>query len=79
MKVMTTWNGRRAFTSVGESGYPVGMDATPLYGGEGKGATPMELLLAGLAGCIGIDVTMILNHYLDSIQRIEIEIGRAHV
>lgn len=73
MKVMTTWNGRRAFTSVGDSGYPVGMDATPLYGGEGKGATPMELLLAGLAGCIGIDVTMILNHYLDSIQRMEIE------
>lgn len=73
MKVMTTWNGKRLFTSVGDSGYPVQMDATPLYGGDGKGATPMELVLAGLAGCIGIDVTMILNQFLDSIQKIEIE------
>ena len=73
MKVMTTWSGKRVFTSVGESGYPVGVDATPAYGGEGKGATPMELILAGLAGCIGIDVTMILDNFLDKIQRMEIE------
>lgn len=73
MKVMTTWNGKRLFTSVGDSGYPVQMDATPLYGGDGKGATPMELVLAGLAGCIGIDVTMILNQFLDSIKHIDIE------
>ncbi|GMK39294.1 hypothetical protein PCCS19_23480 [Paenibacillus sp. CCS19] len=73
MKVMTTWNGKRLFTSVGDSGYPVQMDATPAYGGDGKGATPMELVLAGLAGCIGIDVTMILNQFLDSIKHIDIE------
>jgi putative redox protein len=73
MKVMTTWNGKRLFTSVGDSGYPVGMEATPAYGGEGKGATPMELVLAGLAGCIGIDVTMILDQFLGSITRMEIE------
>ncbi|MBB6731531.1 OsmC family protein [Cohnella zeiphila] len=73
MKVTTTWNGKRLFTSVGASGYSVGMDATPAYGGDGKGATPMELLLAGLAGCIGIDVTMILDQFLGSIERIEIE------
>ena len=73
MKVMTTWSGKRVFTSVGESGYSVGVDATPAYGGEGKGATPMELILAGLAGCIGIDVTMILDNFLDKIQRMEIE------
>ena len=73
MKVMTTWNGKRLFTSVGASGYPVKMDATPAYGGDGKGATPMELVLAGLAGCIGIDVTMILDQFLGSIRSIEIE------
>ncbi|WP_219834620.1 OsmC family protein [Paenibacillus sp. R14(2021)] len=73
MKVMTTWKGKRLFTSVGPSGYPVGMDATPAYGGDGNGATPMELVLAGLAGCIGIDVTMILDQYLGTIRQIEIE------
>jgi putative redox protein len=73
MKVMTTWQGKRLFTSVGASGYSIGMDATPAYGGDGKGATPMELVLAGLAGCIGIDVTMILDQFLGSIRHIEIE------
>ncbi|KIL41829.1 peroxiredoxin [Gordoniibacillus kamchatkensis] len=72
MIVTTTWQGKRAFTSVGDSGYPVGMDATAAYGGDGKGATPMELVLAGLAGCIGIDVTMILNRFLESIRHMEI-------
>ncbi|XID94481.1 OsmC family protein [Paenibacillaceae bacterium WGS1546] len=77
MKVTTTWEGKRRFTSIGPSGYAVEMDATPTYGGEGQGATPMELLLAGLAGCIGIDVTMILNQFLASIRSIEIEANGA--
>ncbi|WP_338553331.1 OsmC family protein [Paenibacillus sp. KS-LC4] len=73
MKVTTTWTGKRAFTSVGPSGYSVGMDATAAYGGDGQGATPMELLLAGLAGCIGIDITMIMDAFLGSISSIEID------
>ncbi|MCD9022083.1 OsmC family protein [Cohnella silvisoli] len=73
MRVTTTWQGKRAFSSVGDSGYPIGMDATAAYGGDGKGATPMELLLAGLAGCIGIDVTMILEQFLGTIRNIEID------
>lgn len=73
MKVVTKWGGQRVFTAVGDSGYEVNMDATPAYGGEGKGCTPTEMLLASLAGCIGIDVTMILKPYLSSIDRLEIE------
>ncbi|MFJ7753592.1 OsmC family protein [Peribacillus muralis] len=73
MKVVTKWTGQRAFTAVGDSGYEVNMDATPAYGGEGKGCTPTEMLLASLAGCIGIDVTMILKPYLSSVDRLEIE------
>ncbi|WP_411348524.1 OsmC family protein [Paenibacillus sp. WLX2291] len=73
MNVTTVWHGGRAFESTGPSGYPVGMDATPAYGGLGKGATPMELLLAGLAGCIGIDITMILDSFLHQIEGIRIE------
>ncbi|HHY74745.1 MAG TPA: OsmC family protein [Bacillus bacterium] len=73
MIVKTKWNGQRAFTAVGDSGYEIKMDATEAYGGEGKGVTPTEMLLASLAGCIGIDVTMILRHYLDSIESLEIE------
>lgn len=73
LKVKTTWTGGRSFEAVGDSGYPVHMDATEAYGGLGKGATPTEMLLASLAGCIGIDVTMILRHHLDQIDKLEIE------
>ncbi|NGZ77045.1 OsmC family protein [Saccharibacillus alkalitolerans] len=73
MKVSTIWRGNRKFDSTGPSGYSVGMDATPKYGGSGEGMTPMELLLAGLGGCMGIDITMILDRFLSDITRIEIE------
>jgi putative redox protein len=73
MKVKTTWTGGRAFTAVGDSGYDINMDATEAYGGLGKGATPTEMLLGSLAGCIGIDVTMILRPHLEKIDKIEIE------
>ncbi|CZQ99840.1 Hypothetical protein Tpal_2428 [Trichococcus palustris] len=71
MIVTTTWTGGRKFTAKGDSGYDIKMDATPAYGGMGEGATPTEMLLASLAGCIGIDVTMVLNHFLDKITKIE--------
>ncbi|WP_163580895.1 OsmC family protein [Gracilibacillus saliphilus] len=73
MKVTTTWTGGRAFTGKGQSGYEKNMDATEAYGGLGKGATPTEMLLSSLAGCIGIDVTMILRPHLEKISKIDIE------
>ena len=47
------------------------MDATENYGGDGKGLTPMELILVGVAGCIGIDVTMLLGKNLEKIKKME--------
>ncbi|MFK2825922.1 OsmC family protein [Bacillus sp. B190/17] len=73
MKVLAKWNGQRAFTAVGDSGYEMNMDATEAYGGKGEGVTPTEMLLGALAGCIGIDVTMILKPHLSSIEKLEIE------
>lgn len=74
MQVNAKWQGGRAFEAVGPTGYTMTMDATANYGGEGKAATPTEMLLASLAGCIGIDVTMILKPHLDSIENIEITV-----
>ncbi|WP_338470989.1 OsmC family protein [Niallia sp. XMNu-256] len=73
MNVKTTWTGKRSFTAVGDSGYEMKMDATPAYFGDGNGVTPTEMLLASVAGCIGIDVTMILRPHLDKLSKIEIE------
>ncbi|RHW35004.1 OsmC family peroxiredoxin [Lysinibacillus yapensis] len=74
MQVKAKWQGGRAFEAVGPTGYTMAMDATANYGGEGKAATPTEMLLASLAGCIGIDITMILKPHLDVIENIEITV-----
>ncbi|WP_144511271.1 OsmC family protein [Bacillus sp. FJAT-22090] len=74
MEVKAIWQGGRAFEAKGPSGYPMSMDATPNYGGEGQAPTPTEMLLSSLAGCIGIDVTMILKPHLDNIESIEITV-----
>jgi len=43
------------------SGHHVTLDAAVQGGGQDAGFRPMELLLAGLAGCTGMDVTSILR------------------
>lgn len=71
--VRTQWLGRRQFEAIGPSGYPVRMDAKEEYGGEGKGSSPLELLLVGLTGCIGIGVTQLLEKMRQSLESLEIE------
>ena len=73
MQVNTTWCGKRNFISECPSGFEVKMDATENYGGDGQGLTPMELILAGVAGCIGIDVTMLLGKNLENITKMDIQ------
>ena len=73
MVVITSWVGKRTFLSKCPSGFDVKMDATKNYGGDGQGLTPMELILVGVAGCIGIDVTMLLGKNLENISKIDIQ------
>ena len=73
MVVITSWGGKRTFLSKCPSGFDVKMDATKNYGGDGHGLTPMELILVGVAGCIGIDVTMLLGKNLENISKIDIQ------
>jgi putative redox protein len=42
-------------------GYQLDVDGAPNHGGQGKGASPMALLLAGLVGCTAMDVASILR------------------
>lgn len=73
MKVSTKWEGNLAFTMTNPDGNQVRMDAREEAGGEGTGASPMETVLGGLAGCMGIDMYMILKPYQDKISRMEID------
>ncbi|GAA6137965.1 OsmC family protein [Arenicella sp. 4NH20-0111] len=43
------------------SGHDILMDGPPDFGGENKGARPMETLLVGMGGCASFDVVHILR------------------
>lgn len=74
MQITANWQGGRAFTAVGATGFPMQMDATSNYGGDSSAPTPTEMLLSALAGCIGIDVTMILKPHLDKLEKLNITV-----
>lgn len=62
------------FKATNEGGNEVMMDASPNIGGEGTGMRPMEMLLAGLGGCSGIDVVSILKKKKQDFTNFEMEI-----
>lgn len=72
MSVKAEWLGKRKFQAKGPSGYPVLMDAGPAYGGESGGNSPLELVLVGLTGCIGIGVTQLLEKMRQPLESLEI-------
>lgn len=61
MKASVTWTGGMSFEGKPASGHTIVMDSSPDFGGEDKGARPMELLLLGMGGCTSIDVMNILQ------------------
>lgn len=52
----------------------VDIDANPTIGGEGKGTRPMELLLMGVAGCVSIDLGLILKKQKQELIDYEVEV-----
>jgi putative redox protein len=61
MHASVEWEGKMAFSSKGDNGTSVALDAPAAVGGEGNGFRPKELLLTGLAGCTAMDVISILR------------------
>jgi putative redox protein len=56
------------------SGGVVPIDGAPALGGRGLGARPMELLLAGIGGCSGIDVVAILQKQREPVTGVSITV-----
>lgn len=56
LTVEVQWEGGLRFEAMGRSGMPVTTD-----GDAAAGPSPMEMLLIGLAGCMGVDVVDILK------------------
>ena len=56
------------------AGGRVPIDGAPAVGGQGLGARPMELLLAGLGGCSAIDVVGILAKQRQRVEDIAVTV-----
>ena len=57
-----------------ESGVSIKMDATEKIGGKNKGMRPMEVLAGSLAGCMSIDVLLILQKQRQEVTFYEVNI-----
>ena len=61
MNATVRWAGEASFVGKTVSGHSVLMDGSPEFGGQNRGARPMELLLLGMGGCTAFDVVLILR------------------
>ena len=59
MQITSKWLDNMFFVASNELGHSVVMEGVPVEGQAKRGASPMELLLMGVAGCSSIDVVMI--------------------
>ncbi len=57
-----------------DRGYIVDLDKRKIQGGDDLGASPMELLLMGVAGCSGIDMIGILQKQRQEIETFKMEV-----
>ncbi|MBF0266036.1 MAG: OsmC family protein [Gammaproteobacteria bacterium] len=61
MKTTIKWVDKIGFEGATDSGHKIMMDGTEKFGGENRGARPMEMILLGLGGCSSIDVMLMLQ------------------
>lgn len=75
VSVSTDLIGGMAFRSTTASGYTLTMDAKPESGGQGLGATPMEIVLQTLSACTGMDVISILRKMRQDVTSYRIQVN----
>ncbi len=71
--VNLTWNRGLRFISQAQSGHALVTDTDPDVGGFSSAASPVELLLSGVAGCTAMDVMSILRKKRVQVDDFEIE------
>lgn len=74
MHASVRWLEKVAFEAQSSSGHSVIMDGSPEYGGENRGARPMELILMGLGGCASFDIVTILKKARQDISDVRCEL-----
>ena len=72
-QITTKRLGNMAFESTNPSGLKFTIDAGPDDGGEGNGLKPKALMLSALAGCSGLDVSMLIKKMKLNVEDFSIE------
>lgn len=75
MRSTIQWLENVAFEGQSETGHSITMDGSPDFGGENRGARPMELILMGLGGCASFDVVTILKKSRQDIKDVRCELN----
>jgi len=78
MKVKLTYQGEAngvSWAAETDSGHRLIIDGSPGLGGQNLGPRPMELMLAGTAGCTAMDVISILRKQRQDVRDCVIEIS----
>lgn len=73
-KISVRWNDKKQYVGWDSLGHGVVLDAPPSVGGESTGWRPIELVLLGLAGCSGMDITSILDKKREDYRDFEISV-----
>ena len=77
--VSVAWKGEMVFEAETPSGATVVMDSHPDHGGTGKGATPIETMLAAIGACSAMDVVGILLKKRQKVTSYRIEVDGERV
>lgn len=77
--VRVKWIDGVRFVANDDKGHSVVMDVSKEHGGEGSAFSPMQLLLAALGGCTGIDVVDIMRKQRQNLTSLEIRVSGERV
>jgi len=73
--VRVKWIDGLRFVATDSIGHSIVMDASKQVGGEGSGFSPLQLLLAALGGCTGIDIVDIMRKQRQKVEDLEIVVS----
>jgi len=77
--VRVKWIDGMRFVATDSTGHSIVMDASKQAGGEGSGFSPLQLLLAALGGCTGIDIADIMRKQRQQVDSLEIVVSGERV
>ena len=77
--VRVKWVDGMRFVATDSIGHSIVLDSTKTGGGEGSGFTPLQLLLAALGSCTGMDIVDILRKQRQQIDDVEVMVSGERV